>query len=90
MPQRISACSAAGATQMAPITEMTTALLTSLAAPLALLFSALPKILAFAVILIVGWYQSGKAAAPKVDAAATTAANGARRSDGRPTPVAQP
>jgi hypothetical protein len=39
--------------------------------------------------IVRGWYQSGKAAAPKVSAAASAAANGASRSDGRPTPVEQ-
>jgi hypothetical protein len=37
------------------ITEWSAALMTSLAAALALFFSALPKILAFIVIIIVGW-----------------------------------
>ncbi|MGZ5819796.1 MAG: membrane protein, partial [Burkholderiaceae bacterium] len=37
------------------ITEWSSAMMTSLAAAMALLFSAIPKILGFAVILIVGW-----------------------------------
>lgn len=39
----------------AQITEWSEALMTSLAAALALLFSAIPKVLGFAVIVIVGW-----------------------------------
>ena len=42
--------------QTAPVTSWADALLTSLAAGLALLFSAVPKILGFAVILIIGWF----------------------------------
>ena len=37
------------------ITEWSSALMTSLAAAMAMFFSSLPKILAFAVIIIVGW-----------------------------------
>jgi Conserved TM helix len=48
---------------MAPITDMTTALLTSMAAALALLFGAIPKILGFAVILIIGWIIASAVAA---------------------------
>ena len=48
---------------MAPITDTTTALLTSLVAALALLFGAIPKILAFAVILIIGWLIASAVAA---------------------------
>lgn len=39
----------------AQITEWSTALMTSLAAAMALFFSALPKIIGFAVIVILGW-----------------------------------
>ena len=42
--------------QTAPVTSWADALLTSLAAGLALLFSAVPKILGFAVIIIIGWF----------------------------------
>jgi hypothetical protein len=38
------------------ITEWSAALMTSLAAALALFFSAIPKVLGFAVIVIVGWF----------------------------------
>ncbi len=48
---------------MAPITDMTTALLTSLAAALALLFGAIPKILGFLVIIIIGWLIASAVAA---------------------------
>ena len=37
------------------ITEWSTALMTSLAAAMAMFFSSIPKIIGFAVILIVGW-----------------------------------
>jgi len=40
----------------APVTDWGAAMLTSLAAAFALFFSAIPKILGFAVILIVGWF----------------------------------
>jgi hypothetical protein len=40
----------------AQITEWSEALMTSLAAAMALFFSAIPKILGFAVIVIVGWF----------------------------------
>ena len=39
----------------APVTNWSEALLTSLAAALALLMSAIPKVIGFAVILIIGW-----------------------------------
>lgn len=39
----------------AQITEWSTALMTSLAAAMALFFSAIPKVLGFAVIVIIGW-----------------------------------
>jgi len=48
---------------MAPVTDMTTALLTSLAAALALLFGAIPKILGFLVIIIIGWLIASAVAA---------------------------
>jgi Conserved TM helix len=48
---------------MAPITDFTTALLTSLAAALALLFGAIPKILGFLVILLIGWLIASAVAA---------------------------
>jgi Conserved TM helix len=48
---------------MAPITDMTTALLTSLATALALLLGAIPKILGFLVILIIGWLIASAVAA---------------------------
>jgi len=40
---------------MAPITSWTDAVMTSLAAALAILLGAIPKIIGFAVIIIVGW-----------------------------------
>jgi hypothetical protein len=40
----------------AQITEWGTALMTSLASAMALFFSAIPKLLGFAIILIVGWF----------------------------------
>jgi Conserved TM helix len=39
-----------------PVTDWTQAILTSLAAALTLLLSAIPKIIGFAVILIIGWF----------------------------------
>ncbi len=51
---------------MAPITDLTTALLTSTAAALALLFGAIPKILGFLVILIIGWLIASAVAAAVV------------------------
>src|SRR5438105_12374707 len=41
--------------QLAPVTSWTDAVMTSLAAALAMLLGAIPKIIGFAVILIVGW-----------------------------------
>ena len=41
--------------QLAPVTSWTDAVMTSLAAALALLLGAIPKIIGFAVILIIGW-----------------------------------
>jgi hypothetical protein len=40
---------------MAPVTSWTDAMMTSLAAALAILLGAIPKIIGFAVILIIGW-----------------------------------
>jgi len=40
----------------APVTNWSEALLTSLAAALALFLSAIPKVIGFAVILIIGWF----------------------------------
>jgi mechanosensitive ion channel-like protein len=40
---------------MAPVTSWTDAVMTSLAAALALLLGAIPKIIGFAVIIIIGW-----------------------------------
>jgi hypothetical protein len=40
----------------APVTNWSEALLTSLAAALALFMSAIPKVIGFAVILIIGWF----------------------------------
>ena len=40
---------------MAPVTSWTDAIMTSLAAALALLLGAIPKVIGFAVIVIVGW-----------------------------------
>lgn len=48
---------------MAPITDMTTAVLTSLAAALALLLGAIPKILGFLIIVIIGWVIASAVAA---------------------------
>ena len=41
------------------ITEWSTALMTSLAAAMGLFFSAIPKVLGFLIILIVGWLIGG-------------------------------
>lgn len=41
--------------QVAPVTSWTDAVMTSLAAALALLLGAIPKIIGFAVIIIIGW-----------------------------------
>src|SRR5918992_6321529 len=41
------------------VRDWSEAILTSLAGGLAILFAAIPKILAFAVILVVGWFVSG-------------------------------
>ena len=46
-----------------PVTDWTQALLTSVAAALALLLGAIPKILGFAVILIIGWIIASALAA---------------------------
>ncbi|MBG9390535.1 mechanosensitive ion channel family protein [Caenimonas aquaedulcis] len=43
---------------MTQITEWSTAFMTSMAAAMALFFSAIPKVLGFAVILVVGWFVS--------------------------------
>ena len=40
----------------AEITEWSSALMTSLAAAMAMFFSAIPKVLGFLVILIAGWF----------------------------------
>src|SRR5438105_13491100 len=40
---------------LAPVTSWTDAIMTSLAAALAILLGAIPKIIGFAVIAIVGW-----------------------------------
>jgi hypothetical protein len=41
---------------VAPVTDWGTAVLTSLTAALALLLSAIPKVLGFLIILIIGWF----------------------------------
>jgi len=46
-----------------PVTSWADALLTSLAAGLAILFAAIPKLLGFAIILIVGWLIASAVAA---------------------------
>ena len=47
----------------APVTNWSEALLTSLAAALALFMSAIPKVIGFAVILIIGWIIASALAA---------------------------
>lgn len=47
----------------APVTNWSEALLTSLAAALALFMSAIPKVIGFAVILIIGWFIASAVAA---------------------------
>ena len=44
---------------LATVTDWGQALMTSLAASLAIMFSAIPKIIGFALILAVGWFVSG-------------------------------
>ena len=48
---------------MAPVTSWTDAVMTSLAAALALLLGSIPKIIGFAVIVIVGWFIASAVAA---------------------------
>jgi flagellar biosynthesis protein FliQ len=48
---------------IAPVTSWTDAVMTSLAAALALLLGAIPKIIGFAVILIIGWLIASAVAA---------------------------
>src|SRR5215467_2438971 len=49
--------------QTAPVTSWTDAVMTSFAAALALLLGAIPKIIGFAVILIIGWLIASAVAA---------------------------
>jgi hypothetical protein len=44
---------------IAPITDIGVAVTTSIAAALALLLSGIPKIIGFAIILIIGWFVAG-------------------------------
>ena len=48
---------------VAPVTSWTDAVMTSLAAALAILLGAIPKIIGFAVIIIIGWFIASAVAA---------------------------
>src|SRR5262245_12398668 len=54
-PARLGTYGGTGAMQTAPVTSLTDALLTSFASAMALVLGAIPKIIAFAVIVIIGW-----------------------------------